>query len=70
MQEGAHQEDTAPMNLERSLHYRREGGIDQKKGGGRKCLCTRVLKVISDGKDGGRERVPVSQSYGDKRIGE
>ena len=32
MQEEAH-EDATPMNLERSLHYRREGGIiDQEKG--------------------------------------
>ena len=28
MQEGARQNDAAPMYLERSLHYRREGKID------------------------------------------
>ena len=28
------------------------------------------LKVISVGKDGGRERVPVPWSHGDKRVGE
>ena len=27
------------------------------------------LKIISAGKDGGRERVPVLRSHGDKHIG-
>ena len=34
MQEGVQQEDAAPMHLERPLHYRREGEIDQEKGPG------------------------------------
>ena len=50
MQEEAHHEDAASMSFKRSLHYRREGGINQEKG----CLCNGVLKVISDGKNGGR----------------
>ena len=52
MQEGMHQADRAPMNLERPLHYR-IGEIDKKvsvhpglKG----------LKIINVGKDGGAER--------------
>ena len=28
----AHHEDANPMNLERSLHYRREGELDSEKG--------------------------------------
>ena len=40
-----HQEDAAPMDLERPLHYRREEEIDQSKRWRRRCLCTRVLKV-------------------------
>ena len=32
MQEVEHKEDAAPMDLERSLHYRRQGKTDQKKG--------------------------------------
>ena len=32
MQEGAHQNDTASMCLERPLHYRREGKVDQVLG--------------------------------------
>ena len=31
MQEGAHQEDAALMDEERSLHYRSGGKIDQEK---------------------------------------
>ena len=46
------------LDLESPLHYRREEEIDQAKGLRRSCLYTRVLKVLSDGKDGGRERVP------------
>ena len=36
MQEGAHQNDAAPMYLERSLHYRKEEKVDQVEyiGGG------------------------------------
>ena len=45
MQEGVQQEDAAPMHLERPLHYRREGEIDQAKVWGRMRLCIRVLKV-------------------------
>ena len=60
MQEGAHQEDAALMDLERPLHYRREEEIDQSKGWRRWCLCTHSgIERLSDGKDGGRERVPV-----------
>ena len=40
-----HQNYAAPMNLERSLHYWREGGVDQVRGWRRRCLKTRVLKV-------------------------
>ena len=32
MQEGAHQSDAAPMNLESFLHYWREGEVDQVRG--------------------------------------
>ena len=32
MQEGAHQNDAAPMYLERSLQYQREGKVDQVRG--------------------------------------
>ena len=62
MQEGAHQQETAPMDLERPLHYRREGKVDQVRGWRRMCLCTRIfegLKIISARKDGGREGVPI-----------
>ena len=45
MQEGAHRNDAAPMNLERSLHYWREGKVDQVRGWRRRCLWTRVWKV-------------------------
>ena len=71
MEEGTHYEDAAPMNLQRSLHYRREGGIDQEKGW-RWFVHPGFegLKVIRDGKDGDRERVTVSRSHGDKPIGE
>ena len=34
MQEGAHQNDAAPLYLERSLHYQKEGKFDQWEGGG------------------------------------
>ena len=37
MQEVAHQNDAAPMYLERSLHYRREGKLDQEGGGAGFC---------------------------------
>ena len=57
MQEGAHQEDAAHVDLERPLHYPREGKIDQSKGWRRRSF--ESLKVISVGKDGGQERVPV-----------
>ena len=43
MQEEAH-EDAATLNLESSLHYQREGGIDQEKGW--RGLGGEVLKVI------------------------
>ena len=33
------------MDLERPLHYRREGNVDQERGWRRSCLCTRILKV-------------------------
>ena len=51
------------MDLERPLHYRREGKIDQMKGLRLRCLCTRHsgfedLKIIGVVKDGARERVP------------
>ena len=45
MQEGAHQ--NAPMYLVRSLHYRKEGKVDQVRGWRRRFLCTRVLKILS-----------------------
>ena len=32
MQEGEHQNDAAPMYLERFLYYRREGKVDQVRG--------------------------------------
>ena len=62
MQEGAHQNDEAPMYLERSLHYRREGKVDQVRGWRRQVFVHQDLeglKIISAGKDGDRERVPV-----------
>ena len=40
MQEGSHQENTAPMNLKRFLDYRREKGIGKENGWRRKYLCT------------------------------
>ena len=43
MQEGAHQSDAAPMNLERFLHYWREGEVDKVRGWRRRCLWTRVF---------------------------
>ena len=43
MQEGAHQDDAAPMDLERPLHCRREEEIDQLKGLRRGCLCDYVI---------------------------
>ena len=61
MQEGALQNDAAPMYLERSLHYRREGKVDQVRGWG-VGVCApgfEGLKIVSARKDGDRERVPV-----------
>ena len=43
MQEWAQQGDTAPMDLERPLHYRRKRGIDREKGWTRRCLCTHLV---------------------------
>ena len=43
MQEEAH-EDAAPMNLEKSLHSRREGRIDEEKGW--RGVAVEVLKVL------------------------
>ena len=39
MQEGAHQNDAATINLERSLHYRRERKVDQVREGGGGGVC-------------------------------
>ena len=61
MQEGAYQYDAAPMDLERPLHYRREGKVDQVRGWKLRCLHPDFegLKIISARKDEGREGVPV-----------
>ena len=60
MQEGVHQEDAAPMDLtQKNPAFPNRRGIDQAKEWRRRCLCDRILKVISVGKEGGRERVLV-----------
>ena len=69
----SNQGDALLMNLERSLHYQREEGIDPKKGW-RAYVFVRLnfeaLRAISDGEEGGRKRIPVPRSHVDKRIGE
>ena len=44
------------MDLERPLHYRREGKVNQVRGFVHQGF--EGLKIISAGKDGGREGVP------------
>ena len=50
------------MDLERPLHYRREGKVDQVRVEAQVFVLLGFggLKIISAGKDGGWERVPVS----------
>ena len=54
MQEGAHQNDAAPMYLERSLHYQREGKVNQVRGWIFVYPGFVGLKIISARKDGCR----------------
>ena len=74
MQEGAHQNDAAPMYLEifRSLHTEEKGKLIKWEGGGVGVGAPGFegLKIISARKDGGREGVPVPWSHRDKRISE
>ena len=67
MQEGAHQEDAAPMDLEKPLHYRSEEGLINPKDGGVGVCAPRGLQVIRVGK---KRRPGESHGHGDKRIDE
>ena len=45
MQEGVHRYDAAPINLERPLHYRREGNVDQVRGWNGRGKCRDISSV-------------------------